>query len=654
MLITKHGVNCCQITLVRSEDDGGATLFVCSAAAGERCPPACCRTMVIYHVQFWQTRFITLWTFWKHLRAVEKTESWETWSNSTSPRIEIHTFKLKLLKTRSTLNGFMESDWPLPVETVRNIFDITRHRRSRFDQDPGTNILSKLDIPTVAVAVLQKNRNILPLVSASGKEKPKLFSILAVVQRSRDHALRELCLGGDYRQFRSQFQTGWKRQRNDHVPLHVRAFEGSPVPWWRGTRQSHWFKVHAWTGVIERTRWCGPLRRWVERFHHWWVLQHGRGKNHTETPTPRKPTTSVFGLQKDTITHVNLPSVHDNGVARTSTRVYGEAFFQTFSCTFVHKFNSSCVRTFRHSSCTRPYSKRTSTRWAHVHSVFMIPCFVGVLFRINQLHLVCLVQKRASSARSGWGFPVTWLESHPIELVDAQRPGIFFLRLMAWMFDIRQGRQSHLTKKKALLFRNVFANTVISTEKIQCTLEGSDSSNPPFELHISWNFEGRQDRPCNPYFLVEQPLENSKTHRGWSGHRRFLCHALKNLLEHGRATDNTTMTCNSLRASTSHLMFFWEKCRGFCWQLYRWNLAGAMDTSTADSDDVVSVLELIDFPLVGFRSRFELWVVIRANVARLLVDSTGNLPLCGGRERVPSLITSDVRPEAWRASGKAT
>ena len=41
---------------------------------------------------------------------------------------------------------------------------------------------------------------------------------------------------------------------------------------------------------------------------------------------------------------------------------------------------------------------------------------------------------------------------------------------MAWMFVIRQRRHSQLTKKR--LFRNVPANTVNSTKKLQWTLEG--------------------------------------------------------------------------------------------------------------------------------------------------------------------------------------
>ena len=51
----------------------------------------------------------------------------------------------------------------------------------------------------------------------------------------------------------------------------------------------------------------------------------------------------------------------------------------------------------------------------------------------------------------------------------------------------------------------------------------------------------------------------------------------------------------------------------------------AMETSSAERDDV-SVLEHVRLLFVKFRNRFELCVVIHANVARILFDIPSNLP----------------------------
>ena len=62
----------------------------------------------------------------------------------------------------------------------------------------------------------------------------------------------------------------------------------------------------------------------------------------------------------------------------------------------------------------------------------------------------------------------------------------------------------------------------------------------------------------------------------------------------------------------------------------------AMETFSADSDEV-SVRENVGLLLVGFRRRFELCVVIHANVAQFLFDIPSNHPICGGSEEVSLL-----------------
>ena len=60
------------------------------------------------------------------------------------------------------------------------------------------------------------------------------------------------------------------------------------------------------------------------------------------------------------------------------------------------------------------------------------------------------------------------------------------------------------------------------------TMEGPDSSNLPFEVHICWKFQG-------PYRVLSLGWSNHfDLHRGWSQRRQFLRHA-KKPLEHGRA-----------------------------------------------------------------------------------------------------------------------
>ena len=61
-----------------------------------------------------------------------------------------------------------------------------------------------------------------------------------------------------------------------------------------------------------------------------------------------------------------------------------------------------------------------------------------------------------------------------------------------------------------------------------------------------------------------------------------------------------------------------------------------------DNDDV-SVWERVGLLLLGtFRGRLELCVVVKSNVAKFLFDTTTDLPLCGGHERVPAL-SEDLR-----------
>ena len=63
----------------------------------------------------------------------------------------------------------------------------------------------------------------------------------------------------------------------------------------------------------------------------------------------------------------------------------------------------------------------------------------------------------------------------------------------------------------------------------------------------------------------------------------------------------------------------------------------ATETPGADREDV-SVWELVGLILVGtFRGKFELCVEVKRNVAKFLFDITTDLPICGGRERVPAL-----------------
>jgi len=59
-----------------------------------------------------------------------------------------------------------------------------------------------------------------------------------------------------------------------------------------------------------------------------------------------------------------------------------------------------------------------------------------------------------------------------------------------------------------------------------------------FEIHICWKvLKKKQDRPSDPHRVLSVWWSNHLDHRrGWRQLRRFLCHAVTNLLEHGGAT----------------------------------------------------------------------------------------------------------------------
>ena len=105
--------------------------------------------------------------------------------------------------------------------------------------------------------------------------------------------------------------------------------------------------------------------------------------------------------------------------------------------------------------------------------------------------------------------------------------------------------------------------------------------------------------------------------------------------------DNVTLAYKFLRMSASHfVMYFkevsWNPLVSLPLRL-GWNKKiDALETISANRDDA-SVWELEGLRLVNFRNRFELCVVIQTKVARILYDICDNLPLCGGREKAPSL-----------------
>ena len=59
----------------------------------------------------------------------------------------------------------------------------------------------------------------------------------------------------------------------------------------------------------------------------------------------------------------------------------------------------------------------------------------------------------------------------------------------------------------------------------------------------------------NPYRMLSLWWSNHlKIRRGWSKRRPFHRHVFENSLKHGRATDNTTLVCNTPRQAMSHFM----------------------------------------------------------------------------------------------------
>ena len=103
--------------------------------------------------------------------------------------------------------------------------------------------------------------------------------------------------------------------------------------------------------------------------------------------------------------------------------------------------------------------------------------------------------------------------------------------------------------------------------------------------------------------------------------------------------DDTALAYEFLRMSASLFVLYWKDVSwnplppyvsGGC-QERRFRVTA---TFGANSDDVV--WEPAGLLLVNSRSR-ELCVIIHANVAQFLCDIPSDLPLCGGRERVPSV-----------------
>ena len=110
----------------------------------------------------------------------------------------------------------------------------------------------------------------------------------------------------------------------------------------------------------------------------------------------------------------------------------------------------------------------------------------------------------------------------------------FFLVLhMAWMFVVKQGRQSQHTKK--LLFRNVPANMVSSNKRKTAYAGGARFI--VFALRDPYlKKERRHGRSSHPYRVPALRWSNHLDfHCGWSQRRQFLRQVLKEPLEHGRA-----------------------------------------------------------------------------------------------------------------------
>ena len=103
----------------------------------------------------------------------------------------------------------------------------------------------------------------------------------------------------------------------------------------------------------------------------------------------------------------------------------------------------------------------------------------------------------------------------------------------------------------------------------------------------------------------------------------FLHHALKDPLKHGRATDNTTLAYKTMRISRSHFMMLErsavDSAGTFTSETWLKTLLRSGNVG-ANSDDV-SVWELIGF------LRFELCVVIRANIAKIFSLTSRTLSL---------------------------
>ena len=82
-----------------------------------------------------------------------------------------------------------------------------------------------------------------------------------------------------------------------------------------------------------------------------------------------------------------------------------------------------------------------------------------------------------------------------------------------------------------------------------------------------------------------------------------------------------------------------------------WNNTFAQQETFSEDDDDDSVWDQVGLILVNFRGRSELTVEIRTRVAQHFFVNLGNLPFCGGSERVP-LLSEDLRQILRKITGE--
>ena len=101
----------------------------------------------------------------------------------------------------------------------------------------------------------------------------------------------------------------------------------------------------------------------------------------------------------------------------------------------------------------------------------------------------------------------------------------------------------------------------------------------------------QQDRPSNPHRVLSLWWSNHlDLRRGWRHLRRFLCHALTNLLEHGGATWQHDRNVRIHADVTSHFMMLWKEVPWNPLAIMPMKLAGkntrAKETFGTDSEGV--------------------------------------------------------------------